>query len=53
MIGPGAGDRRAIRYEHQFQEGELDGEARAAGLTVVFHERDDVGTAVLMARWLP
>jgi SAM-dependent methyltransferase len=53
VIGPGAGDRRAIRYEHQFQEGELDGEARAAGLTVVFHERDDAGTAVLMARWLP
>jgi SAM-dependent methyltransferase len=49
VIGPGGGDRRAIRYEHQFQEGELDGEARAAGLTVVFHERDDVGTAVLMA----
>jgi len=53
VLGPGAGDRRAIRYEHQFQEGELDEEARAAGLTVVFHERGDVGTAVLMARWLP
>ena len=49
VLGPGAGDRSAIRYEHQFQEGELNEEARAAGLTVVFHEWDDVGTAVLMA----
>ena len=49
VIGPVAGDRRAVRYEHQFQEGELESEARAAGLTIVFHRRDDVGTAVLTA----
>ena len=48
VIGPVAGDRRAVRYEHQFQEGELESESRAAGLTVVFHRRHDVGTAVLM-----
>ena len=49
VIGPVAGDRRAVRFEHQFQEGELESEGRAAGLTVVFHRRDDVGTAALMA----
>lgn len=47
VIGPAPEDRDAIRYEHQFREGELESEARAAGLTVVFHERGDVGTAVL------
>jgi SAM-dependent methyltransferase len=47
VIGPAGADRHAIHYEHQFQEGELESEARAAGLTVVFHERRDVGTAVL------
>ncbi len=48
VIGRAAGDRQAIHYEHQFLEGELENEARAAGLTVVFHERREVGTAVLM-----
>ena len=48
VIGRAAGDRHAIHYEHQFREGELENEASAAGLTVVFHERRDVGTAVLM-----
>ncbi len=48
VIGRAAGDRQAIHYEHQFLEGELENEASAAGLTVVFHERRDVGTAVLM-----
>jgi SAM-dependent methyltransferase len=48
VIGPATRDRHAIHYEHQFWEGELENEARAAGLTVVFHERSDVGTAVLM-----
>jgi SAM-dependent methyltransferase len=48
VISPGGGGRRALRYEHQFREGELEEEARAAGLTVTFHERGDVGTAVLM-----
>jgi SAM-dependent methyltransferase len=47
VIGPAGRDRHAIHYEHQFWEGELENEARAAGLTVVFHERSDVGTAVL------
>jgi len=49
VLGPVTADVRALRYEHQFQEGELDDEARAAGLTVVFHRRADVGTAMLMA----
>jgi SAM-dependent methyltransferase len=48
VIGPAAGDRRVIHYEHQFWEGELENEARAAGLTVVFHEPREEGTAVLM-----
>jgi hypothetical protein len=39
-----AGDSHALHYEHQFREGEFDEEARAAGLTVVFHERHAVET---------
>jgi SAM-dependent methyltransferase len=49
VIGAAGGDRHAIHYEHQFWVGELEDEAHAAGLTVAFHERGDVGTAVLMA----
>ena len=49
VIGPAAGARQVIHYQHEFSEGELETEARAAGLTVVFHERRNVGTAVLMA----
>lgn len=48
VIGPAARARQAIHYEHQFWEGELENEAHAAGLTVVCHERSDVGMAVLM-----
>ena len=48
VLGPITADRRAVRYEHQFLEGELESEARAAGLTMVFHEESEVGTAVLM-----
>jgi len=48
VLGPITADRRAVRYEHQFCEGEVESEARAAGLTVVFLERGEVGTAVLM-----
>lgn len=48
VVGPGARDRQAVHYEHQFWEGELENEAHAAGLTVIRHERSDVGTAVLM-----
>ena len=48
VIGRAAGNEPAISYEHNFREGELEDEARAAGLTVVFHERRDVGTAVLV-----
>jgi SAM-dependent methyltransferase len=48
VIGPAGRDRHAIHYEHQFWEDELKNEAHAAGLTVVFHARSDVGTAVLM-----
>jgi SAM-dependent methyltransferase len=48
VVGAVAGDRQAVHYEHQFWEGELEKEARAAGLAVVHHERGEVGTAVLM-----
>jgi hypothetical protein len=48
VLGPITADRRSVRYEHQFFEGELESEARAAGLTMVFHEQSEVGTAVLM-----
>ncbi len=48
VLGPITADRRSVRYEHLFSEGELENEARAAGLTMVFHERSEVGTAVLM-----
>jgi SAM-dependent methyltransferase len=37
-------------YEHQFTPDEFEGEARAAGLTVAFHEPADIGKAVLMRR---
>jgi SAM-dependent methyltransferase len=39
--------RRGIHFEHQFGPDELQVEARAAGLTVVFDERKEAGTAVL------
>jgi SAM-dependent methyltransferase len=48
VLGPPTADRRAVGYEHQFAERELEDEVAAAGLTVVSHERSDVGTAVLM-----
>ena len=48
VIGPATRHRHAIHYEHQFWEGELENEARAAGLAVIHHERGEVGTAVLM-----
>ena len=44
MSSEGGGWRR-IHYEHQFQDGELEEEARAAGL--IFCEKGDIGTAVL------
>ena len=47
VIGPAGGAWNRVHYEHQFQEGEFEQEARAAGLSVVFHERGDEGTAVL------
>jgi len=48
VFGPITADIRALRYEHRFLEGELEMEARAAGLRVVLHERSSVGTVVLM-----
>jgi SAM-dependent methyltransferase len=45
VVGPPEGSPR-IHYEHQFVDGEFESEARAAGLTVVFHERRE-GAAVL------
>ncbi len=48
VIGPAAGDRRVVHYRHEFRDSELETEARAAGLTVVLHERREEGTAVLM-----
>ena len=38
---------QGLHYEHQFGDGELEREARAAGLTLVYHERSDRGVAVL------
>src|SRR5438874_8622456 len=37
VIGPATTNRNVLHYEHQFSEGELETEARAAGLAVVFH----------------
>jgi SAM-dependent methyltransferase len=47
VLGPASSDRRAIHYEHQFSADEIEGEAATAGLSVVLHERREVGTAVL------
>jgi SAM-dependent methyltransferase len=41
-------DWRGIHYEHRFSASDFEEEARAAGLRVVFHERGEVGAAVLM-----
>ena len=41
MIQPSWRDRRLAHYEHFFQRGALEAEARAAGLTVVFHEKSE------------
>jgi SAM-dependent methyltransferase len=47
VVGAVAGTRRAVHFEHQFWEGEIEAEARAAGLAFVHHERGEVGAAVL------
>jgi 2-polyprenyl-3-methyl-5-hydroxy-6-metoxy-1,4-benzoquinol methylase len=49
VIDAAANDWRRILYEHRFQNGELETEARAAGLAIVFDERGKEGTAVLTA----
>jgi SAM-dependent methyltransferase len=41
-------DWRSIHFEHRFSARDFEKEARAAGLKVVFHERGEVGAAVLM-----
>ncbi len=41
--------RYFVHYEHQFTREGLEKEARAAGLTVAFHEGADQGTAALIA----
>ena len=41
MLQPSWRDRRLAHYEHFFQRGALEAAARAAGLTVVFHERGE------------
>ena len=41
--------RYFAHYERKFTREGLEGEARAAGLTVAFHEQGDVGMAVLTA----
>jgi SAM-dependent methyltransferase len=48
VLGPATSERGGLHYEHHFAADELEAEAKAAGLTVVLHERRDVGTAVLM-----
>jgi len=47
VISPAPGWWQGLHYEHQFGDGELEREARAAGLTLVYHERSDRGVAVL------
>lgn len=47
VLGAASGKRGAVHYEHHFTGGEIEREARAAGLSVVFHELPDDGTAVL------
>jgi SAM-dependent methyltransferase len=47
VFNPATGEHGALHYEHHFSTGEFEREARAAGLTVVFHECADDGTAVL------
>jgi SAM-dependent methyltransferase len=49
VLGPATGDPGAIHYEHHFTRAEFEIEARAAGLTVLFHQVTDDGTAVLTA----
>jgi hypothetical protein len=39
---------RGVHVEHQFRPDELEPEARAAGFSVVFHERKDHCLGVLM-----
>jgi len=41
--------RHFVHYQHEFTRESLEDEARAAGLTVAFHERGDEGTAILTA----
>jgi SAM-dependent methyltransferase len=50
LAGPG---RSFEHYEHQFTREGLEQEARAAGLTVAFHEQDEVGKAVLEGDAVP
>lgn len=42
-----AQDTEALQYEHRFEAGELEAEARAAGLVVVFDARVPEGVAAL------
>ena len=46
-VVPAGGGWKGVHYEHRFQEGEFEQEARAAGLTIIFHQRRDEATAVL------
>ena len=41
--------RRTLHYEHQFTRETLEGEARAAGLSIAFHETAEESKAVLVA----
>jgi SAM-dependent methyltransferase len=47
VVSAASGEHGVVHYEHHFRAGEIEREAQAAGLTVVFHERRDDGTAVL------
>jgi SAM-dependent methyltransferase len=42
-------DSGSLHYEHRFQPGEIEAEARAAGLALAFHEQAGDGNAVLVA----
>lgn len=41
-------ERHFVHYERKFTREALEGEVRAAGLTVAFHESEEAGTAVLV-----
>jgi SAM-dependent methyltransferase len=48
-VAASAPRRRTVHYQHDFAEGEIEGEVEAAGLRVIFHRRASEGVLVLTA----